>query len=129
MNKLDNQLVLDIIKTASKSGVVRLKFGDLEIEFAQKPSEPLQKPEVSVVQETAPVLPVDVPTIELQEDPPNQEEQKTIAQIEQIVRETEIENLRLENPLLYEQLVAQGEIEDGSIDEDDDEVSTTSGPV
>jgi len=113
-NNVDTAGVLAIIEAAGKHNVLRLKFGRLELEFGSKTPEP---PVNAVPEKPAPFT-VDTPTIEYADDPPNEEEIKAVKEVERILRETEIQNLQLENPLLYEQLVAQGEIENESIIED-----------
>jgi len=106
-NSLATEDILAIIEAAGKHGVLRLKFGRLELEFCSKTPEPLVDAKVI---SPAP-FPVDPPTIERSDDPPNEEEIKAVKEVERILKETQLQNLQLENPLLYEELVAQGEID------------------
>lgn len=101
---MDKEFVLDIIKCAGLSGVSRLKFEGLELEYGSNTPEP-QKVAVATK------IPSDAPTIERAEDPENDEERKTREQIEQILKEEYMANLQLSNPLEYEMLMAQGELE------------------
>ncbi len=89
-------------------------IGRLELEFGSKT---LEAPVEKEAPPKAPSLPVDTPTIERSEDPPNQEELKAVKEVEMILRDTALQNLQLENPLLYEQLVSQGELENESAEE------------
>lgn len=104
---MDKDFVLDIIKCAGQSGVSRLKFEGLELEYGSNTPEPQQV--VAVLPPTK--IPTDAPTIERAEDPENGEERKTRESIEQILKEEMMANLQLSNPYEYELLMAQGELE------------------
>ena len=102
-NKLDIKDVLAIIKTAADCHVKQISFNGLVVEYGvpdKTPEAPKKSP-----------FPVDAPTIERADDPPNQEEKKAIEEVEELLKLAELDRLQLENPLEFERLVAQGEID------------------
>lgn len=100
---LNAQEICKLIKACKGSGVTKLKFGDLEITFGE--ATEIARPKVPLTQET--------PTVS--------EEQLLKAQIieAEAVKQDELteakdslENMLIEDPEHYEELIVRGELED-----------------
>lgn len=83
--------VLQIIKACRAEGVSKLRYGELELELGAAPT---------------PTFP---------EDP--QLAKSNLLENELRVKESDLENLRLEDPLQYEELIRSRELEDKSTGE------------
>ncbi|MFA9263201.1 MAG: hypothetical protein ACEQSB_07770 [Undibacterium sp.] len=99
---LDVESVCRILKTCHESGVSELTFAGLKVKFGV--------PATASEEMLAPVSPVVAHEIEAE----------AIAQAESRIREDQLANLPLENPLAFEELLAQGELTDAVAEEKND---------
>ncbi len=106
-NTLSAESIVDLIKISAASGLTSLKFGDLQLEFGPK-----KIPDASTASRT------EIP------------DEKAIAQLskealedqELALRQEQIDNMLVEDPLRAEELIAQGELvpdDDGRVEPDD----------
>lgn len=88
-----------IIDLCKKSGVLRLKLADFEVEFAEKEQKHIKR-EIKA------------------KDSPDREiaEKEALRREEQTLKEDYIGNLLLEDPAEYERLVMQGELHEEAQD-------------
>lgn len=99
-NVLSSQDICEIIKTCGESGVVDLEYGNLRISF-QARNEPCQ--DELHYQSPGPVTAI----------PKVMEEDNLIRPDEMSVKEDELANMIIEDPLQYEALLANKELETG----------------
>ncbi len=88
-----------IMREAHRLGVARLEMGNLKVEFGDSLGQAIPAPPRRQARRA------DMQQIE-------KNEAQAIAEVEQKVREDEMANLILEDPLAYERLVANGELDD-----------------
>lgn len=96
---VDADALCKIIGMCAKSGVAKLQLGALQLVFDAKDKS---VESLSMV-ETKP----------LEQEQANKIGEEVQAQELARLREDELENLKLANPLAYERFIAEGEIEDG----------------
>jgi hypothetical protein len=89
----------DIIKLCSKSGVSRLKVGEIEINFTENTEKREKLAEK---------------TVKVRDNPKGRAEveQESIGRDEQKLKEDYVDNLLLEDPSEYERLAIQGELDE-----------------
>jgi hypothetical protein len=92
--------VRSIIVTCGESNVAKLKFGDLEVEFAPKCEPPAPKPD------SLPAPAAEIAAIQ------EKVEQSSIECDEIALREEQVAEMMLTNPAQAEELLARGELED-----------------
>jgi hypothetical protein len=102
---LTSKDVCKIIETAHNFGVSTLSFGDLKLEFHKV--EP--KSELAALQPEPSNTPLAKQTPEKQKE----DEERMLLEANVLAREAELEQLLISDPEKYEELVAQGELEDG----------------
>lgn len=94
---LDSAGICSIIKQCGESGVRELKFSNLDLSFG--PAEP-------VIEENGQRIPTAKEIAEV--------ERKHIEEIEQDVKETDLDYMRLMDPARYEELISSGELNAGT---------------
>lgn len=113
--------VCSIIEVCGKAKVTLLKFGDLQVEFG--PQAPSPPPLMHEVSPWTPYIPQaralasaspSTPATEIA-DTQAKEAEKALAQDELAVRKDQLSQLGIENPVAYEEMINNGEL-----DEDDD---------
>jgi hypothetical protein len=100
--------VCDIIQTCARSGVAVLKFRDLEVTFGK------------LANVDAPLAPeASLPEAEISEPKLRELHEESLNKDVERVREEQLEDLILTNPLEYERLYAAGELGEEDGDETD----------
>lgn len=89
--------ICEIIKTSSQFGVSSLKFGDVEIQFGQKSA-------TTPIQETTPVT-------EITEKDHERMNKESLEEQEADLRQAQLDQMQIEDPARYEQLIANGELD------------------
>jgi len=111
-NGLDSKQVCDIIESCAKSRVVKLKFGDLEIEFAQCGSnQPSILEGMTNPQETAPTN-SKTPEAAISDQQHEDRNKEALESDELNLRDDQMAELLLVNPVAHEEMVASGDLED-----------------
>lgn len=107
---LSAENVLELIKVGAASGVAKIKFGDLELEFGQN-----TKPPESPANDVTPA-PADA-AISVEQ---NRKIQKEALEREEFrTREDQVEHMIIEDPLKAEELIADGELLPDDADDDE----------
>lgn len=101
-----------IIKACGEAQVVELKLGDLYVRFGQ---QPVPEAPANEVQSPAPTPEA---AISATQNELEKEAERALTQDEVKLREDQLDMALLENPLLYEELIAKGEVEDDGDDEE-----------
>lgn len=99
-HNLTSKDICNIIKQCSYSGVTHFNFGDLQISFKQSQ---LKAEENSIT-----------PGTEILGDELSQAEETATIQNEVQTREEQLEEMLLTDPLQFEELIRNGELEDDS---------------
>lgn len=111
---LSTEQVIQIMEASARCGVLILKFQGLYFQFGKK-TEPVPAP---------PGGPTEHAPKNLVAEMTNNQHQKLAAaaleQSELELREEQLEELKITNPVLYEELVNQGELDEDDADSDDD---------
>lgn len=102
-----------ILKACGEASVTELKFGDLHVR--RDSQSPAAAPSASV--EPAPAPP---PTAEIVETQRKESERAQI-QAEVTLRQQQLSQMLIEDPLEAERLLSQGDLIDDAFDEDDEE--------
>jgi hypothetical protein len=92
---LKSKDIIAIIKACGQSQVKEFSFGGLQLSFAAKEEEVPQVIQFHSV------------------DEPHKPHPDEFKADEERIKTRQLEDMLLENPLMYEQLLAQGELEDG----------------
>lgn len=106
--KLDCSEVCTIIEVCAKSGVAKLKFGDLSVEFAN--SQTVNSRHLS-----------NNPEAEISETQHEANTKEAVTQGEHDFRDEQVAHALIENPMLAEELIRDGELEDADDEPGDDE--------
>lgn len=106
--------VVRIIETSAKCGVTVLKFRDLKVSFG-KPTEPETVLPGGPANNSAAM--VEAPT----EQQLKTQDQNAFAKSELELREEQLAELAITNPLEFEKLLNQGELEDDTDTDGDDD--------
>ena len=113
---LSTDEVLRIIQTCAASGAIELKFNGLEIKFGAGKPEPAPSPGES------PSQTVQVPAVaEMTEIQHTEQTKKAVEKDELLLREQQMAELMITDPLEYERQVNQGELEDDTDESADDD--------
>ncbi len=105
MNKLSSSEVCLILKECANAGVLELKFGTLSVSFGKSPKgQDILEPREHVV---APK-----PAAEMVEVNHKQQTKESLAQMECELREDQIAELLITDPLEAERLIAEGDLEE-----------------
>lgn len=102
---LSGEEIVKIIDACAKRKVVKLKLGDLELDFQPRST---QSPA------TGPAIPAPSPQVLVEQ---TQEQEKSILKDETDLKEEQLAELQLTNPAEYERLLLAGKIE---LDEESD---------
>lgn len=122
---LSSDEIVRILEASAKAGVTKLLFRDLHVEFGTKPENPvvdltgLQLPRYPVVQQSRDSAPVG----ELTETQHKKIEKNNLEAEETRLREERLALALVEDPVLYEQLLRDGELSDDvdTAESEDDE--------
>lgn len=98
---MDGRTICSIIKQCGESGVYMAKFGGVELKLAPKRE----------VFHEAPQQEQD--RLESVDGQQYIESEKELAKQEQLLKQTQLEELEITNPALYEELMMNGELTDG----------------
>ncbi len=112
--------VCDIIEASAKHKVTILKFGELQIEFGTK----VEPQATSVAQEVFSPL-NNNPDKEISEKAHEASTKATLVADELELRAEQIALMQIENPLLAQQLLLDGELEDDDGDDESDDESAS----
>lgn len=105
---LSSQEVCAILEAGAKNGVSVLKFGDLLVRFGRHATPTTAIPEPAT---TATVTPET-----------HEAQTKDTLEVEELrLREQELAELQITDPLKYEQMLEDGDLDEESVDEPDDE--------
>ena len=96
---LSGEEIVKIIDACAKRKVVKLKLGDLELDFQPRPT---QSPAMG------PATPAPSPQVLAEQI---QEQERSILKDETDVKEEQLAELQLTNPAEYERLILAGQIE------------------
>lgn len=105
-HNLSSEDVCRIITTCRKNSVHRISYGELTVEF-----QPHSDTEPDLVKPTGPRAPRAKP---MPESKIKEEEERLLLEANVLAREAELAQLAILQPEKYEELIAQGELEDGS---------------
>lgn len=117
---LDTEQVLSIMESCARHGVTTLKFRDLE--FTRGPQAPQATEPEPAANDATQVLTPDATMSESQK--PNEKAPVPLEDFEQPeleLREDQIAELQLTDPLLAEQMMMSGELQDAGTNDGDDE--------
>lgn len=117
---LSTAQVCSILKASAKAGVSELKFGNLHVKFGRPAETPTQDYlEQRFVQQNPAIAPV----VNLTEEQHKQLAKLSLEDDELHTREDQLARALVEDPMLYEELLAKGELTDelDDADSDDDE--------
>lgn len=116
---LSSAEVCSILLTSASAGVSELKFGHLHVKFG-RPVETqvgIGFPSYPFVPQTAPAS---APVTDLTEAQHQQQAKESLEDDEIRVRQERLERAMVEDPVLFEELLRQGELSD-AVDSADDE--------
>lgn len=91
-----------IIQVCAQNNVSKLKFGSLSVEFDRPTNPNHEEPK------NTPILPAHL----------EQAAKMAILSDEAAVREEQLKKMQIEDPLRFEQLISDGDLEDGDIIDD-----------
>lgn len=113
--------VCAIIKACGESGVVSLRYESLRLSFEKSSKEPRTPDPASFWSGPVGPVPPTLPVATLTASEHEQIQRDTLESDELDVREQQIEDLLLTEPLRAEELIIKGELESDGTDETDDE--------
>lgn len=110
----DAQGISLILDSCARNGVAILKFGELEVWFGPKAGPTPKNPPLPPGSDGYPVANEETQTPSPGTEMPNHEKitQETLEQDERILREQQLEELAITDPVAYEKLVNAGGLED-----------------
>lgn len=105
---LNSADVCAIIKACGEAGVTKLKFDGLDLSLGKPPSEP--RPQDQSTDPTGPAS-TPIPVATLTESEHTKLSKEALEEAELIMRESQIEELKITDPAKYEELMVNGELE------------------
>ncbi len=105
---LSSKEIIEIISVCKQSGVSKMQFGDLCIEFSSQAAAPEKSNQI--------------PVKEITENEHKAMTQKAVAKDERDLKEDRLAMSLLEDPMLAERMIADGDLEDADDSEFNDDV-------